>query len=803
MTRPGQELRWAARGLLYHPTFAIAAVATLALGIGANTAVFSVAHGVLAAPLPYPDPSRLVLLTGTSQVSVPDGTDWRERSRSIAEVALFIRKWDFDLTGQGEPQRLTGSVVEPALFHLLGVTPVLGRVLTSADNQSTAPRTVVIGEGLWRRQFGADRSILGRTIVLNDHPTTVVGVVPEAADVLGDGVDLWTPVATETPWALDQRGTNNFDAVARLQPAATIDQSRRELADISSALATAYPATNTGKVVAPLPLLTALVGDVRGSLVLLECAVLLVLGLATVNLAGLLVTRGRVRRHDTAVRLALGARYRQLVAGLTAEGLLLAAMGTALGITFAILGHDALMAVLPASLPRAGGIHVDGSAVAFGAALALGSAMLLVLLPAIDVRRSVAGGGLATADRAGVDRGHHRLLGGLVVTEVALAVVVLVASVLLGRTFLALERVRLGFEPSHVVFGDLVLPESRYSTIAPQSAAFRGAVQHLSATPGVEAAGSVIGLPLGAGGTIGHRLEVEGQPPVAPGSEASAEDRPVTGDYFGALRIPIVRGRAFTDADDERAAPVAIVNETLARRTWLTASPLGHRVRWVGAGDSASWMTVVGVAGDVKALALTTGDQPAVYVPYVQRAETWQRFGTLVVRGSDPVQLERAIRAAVREVDPLVPVGRVAPMLTVRSRAMAQQRFDAIVLGVFSAAALVLAIQGIYGTLAYVVEQRRREIGIRMALGATPRTVRRAVVNRGLRLTVVGVVVGLVAAAAVGRVVRGLLYGVTAGDPTTYVVVSLAIAGAGWLGAFVPARRASRADPLVALRGSS
>jgi putative ABC transport system permease protein len=610
-------------------------------------------------------------------------------------------------------------------------------------------------------------------------------------------------VATETPWALDQRGTNNFDAVARLRPGSAIEPARLELASISATLAAAYPATNTGKIAVPLPLLTALVGDVRTALLLLECAVLIVLGLATANLAGLLVARGRARRHDTAVRLALGARYRQLVAGLTAEGLVLAAIGTVLGITFAILGHDALMAALPASLPRSTDIHIDGTVVAFGTALALGSGLILILVPTIDISHGMPSGALGAADRTGTDRGHQRLLGGLVVTEVALAVVVLAASVLLGRTFLALDRVRLGFDPEHVVFADLVLPESRYSTIEPQSAAFRGVVRQLASTPGVEAAASVIGLPLGPGGTIGHGFAVEGQPPVAPGSEPSAEDRPVTGDYFGALRIPIVRGRAFTDADDERAVPVAIVNETLATQTWPAGSALGHRVRWVGAGDTASWMTIVGVAGDVKSTALTRGDRPAVYVPYLQRSESWQRFGTLVVRGSgDAAQLERAIRAAVRAVDPLVPVGRVAPMLTVRARAMAQQRFDAIVLGVFSVAALILAVQGIYGTLAYVVEQQRREIGIRVAMGATPRTVRRVVVGRGMRLTAAGVVLGVVAAVVAAQVASGLLYGVTAGDPSTYLAVSAAIAAAAWLGALVPAVRASRADPLVALRGS-
>jgi predicted permease len=400
-------------------------------------------------------------------------------------------------------------------------------------------------------------------------------------------------------------------------------------------------------------------------------------------------------------------------------------------------------------------------------------------------------------------RAAQRLLGGLVAAEVGMAVVVLSLSALLGRTFVALQHVKLGFDPSHVMSAELVLPELRYTDASHQTRVFRDVMQQLAATPGIEAAGSVVGLPLGPGGGIGQGIIVEGAPPVAPGTETSVSVRPVAGDYFGTLRIPIVGGRAFADADDERSIPVAIVNEALAHELWPTASPVGHRIKRPGASGDAVWMTIVGIAGDTKTNGLTTGDRPAVYIPYVQHTESWMRWGTLVVRGSgEPAQLARAMQAAVATADPLVPLGNVVQLTEYHSAAMAQQRLDAMVLAVFALGALLIAVQGVYGTLAYVVEQRRREIGIRVAIGATPRAVQRTVVGRGMRAVAIGTAVGLAAATVAGRAASSLLYGVSAADPVNYIAVACVIIGAALCGAVLPAIRASRADPLAVLRSS-
>ena len=793
------ELALAARRLLRRPSYAITAIVTLVLGVGANAAVFSVVRGVLGRPLPYAQADRIVLLSSQSLVSIPDGRDWRKQSRTLNAVALFLRKWDFDLVGQGEPLRLSGSVVEPEVFHILGVHPVVGRVLEATDDEMTAPAVAVISVGLWHRVFGGEPSAIGRTVTLNDHPTTIVGVMPASADVFGDGVELWTPVATQTPWALTQRGTNNFDALGLLHPGVRVDDARRELKTISDALTAAYPQSNSGKVVVPAPLLTALVGDVRTPLLVLEGAVVLVLLLATANLTGLVLARGGVQHPELVVRAALGANRRMLVTLFLAEGAVLTLVGGGLGIALALAGERALIRLLPSTLPRVGDIRIDMSVIVLAAVLALASGLVLTVVPAIQ---ELATGQTKAPSSLGASpsKEHDRLLGALVMIEVALAVVVLSGSALLGRTFVALERVHLGFDPDSVVTSELVLPEARYSDIPGQTRAIRGVVERIAAAPEVEAAGSVIGLPLGTS-SIGHRVFIEGRPPAVPGQEPRADSRPVVGDYFAALRIPIVRGRGLSAADDEHAVPVAIVNQALARQLWPTTSPVGARLKWVGA-DSARWMTVVGVAGDTRSHGLTEADAPAVYTPYVQRTEAWQRWSSLVVRSRAPrSEIERVMRAAVAAVDPLVPIGRVTSMGALRSAATSQQRVDAVVLAAFAAAALLIAVQGIYGTMAYVVEQRRREIGIRIAVGATSSQVRRTVVVRGMRSTTIGVALGLIGAILAAHAARSALFGISSADPSTYVAVALVICAAAWCGALVPAFRASRVDAATVLRG--
>lgn len=765
--------------------------------------MFSIVHGVLLRPLPYAGAEQLALLSSASLVAVPDAEDWRARSHTVGSISAVLRQWNVDLVGSGDPQRLNGSVVEPGLFPLLGLTPIRGRVFRPDDNCAGAPRVAVIGERFWRRQFGGDPTVVGRTVTLNDRPTTIVGVMPATADVFGDNLDVWLPIASETPWALDQRGTNMFDVVGRLAPGASWTGATRELAEISADLSRAYPKTNTGKVAVPQPLLAALVGDVRTPILVLESAVAIVLVLVTANLVGLLIARANARAPEVALRVALGARRGELARLLSAEGAIVATVGGIIGIGIAVFGRQLLLSTLPASLPRADGIRVDWPVVAFAVTLVVASGLVLMSVPVLHALRATGISSQRSAVRAQDSRAVQRSLGSLVAAEVGMAVVVLSLSALLGRTFVALQHVSLGFDPTHVVSGELVLPEVRYTQVDAQTRVFREVVQRLAATPGIEAAGSVVGLPLGPGGGIGQNIVVEGAAPVAPGTEPSVRLRPVAGDYFGTLHIPIRGGRAFTTADDERSIPVAIVNETLAHQLWPGGSPLGHRIKRTGAQGPPVWITIVGIVGDTKTNGLTTGDPPAVYLPYVQHTEAWMRWGTLVVRGpGQPAQLAQAMRAAIAGADPLIPIGNVAQLTEYRSAAMAQQRLDAVVLAVFALGALLIAVQGVYGTLAYVVEQRRREIGIRVAVGATPRAVQRTVVGRGMRAVAIGTVVGLVVAVGAGRAVGSLLYGVSADDPINYLVVAGIIVVAALGGALLPAVRASRADPLVALRTS-
>src|SRR5579863_1646188 len=800
-----QDFRVAARGMRRHPAFAIAAIVTLALGVGANTAVFSIVHGVLLRPLPYPDAGRVALLTAAGQVGVPDAVDLRERSHTVGSIAAVLRQWNVDLVGSGEPQRLNASVVEPGLFTLLGQSPVRGRAFGAADNQPGAARVAVISQGFWNRQFASDPAIIGRTVTLNDRPTTIVGVMPPTADVFGDNIDLWLPIASETPWALDPlgRGAGMFDIVGRLAPGATWTGATRELAAISADLTRAYPKTNTGKVAVPEPLLSALVGQVRTPILVLESAVAIVLVLVTANLVGLLIARAAARGPEVELRAALGARPRELARLLATEGAIIAVAGGAIGIALAVAGRALLLTVLPASLPRATGIRIDWPVVAFAITIVAASGIVLMTVPVLHALRATRRGGARAVARGHDSRAAQRLLGGLVVAEVGMAVVVLSLSALLGRTFVALEHVTLGFDPSHVMSAELVLPELRYTQAADQTRVFRDVMRQLAATPGIEAAGSVVGLPLGPASSIGQGIVVEGAPPVAPGNETSVAVRPVAGDYFGTLHVPIVVGRGFTDADDERSIPVAIVNETLARTLWPGGSPIGHRIKRPGAAGTPVWTTIVGIAGDTKTTGLTTGDRPAVYLTYAQNTESWMRWGTLVVRGAGgPAQLARAMRAAVASADPLIPVGNVKPLTEYHSAAMAQQRLDAAVLAVFALGALLIAVQGVYGTLAYVVEQRQREIGIRVAVGATPRAVQRTIVGRGMRAVAIGTALGLVAATGAGRAAASLLYGVSAGDPVNYIAVACVIIGAALCGTLLPALRASRTDPLTVLRAN-
>lgn len=794
------DLRHAVRLLRRSPGFALGALLALALGVGANSAIFSVVNAVLLRPLPFPEPERLVFITREGDVSILDGVDWRAQSRSLGGIALFLRNWAFDLSGQGEPLRVNGSVVEPDYFRVLRMAPLLGRVLTAEDNRPGAPRVAVLSEGFWRRRFGGDPGVLGRSVVLSDSPTSVVGVMPRAFDFLGDRVDLWISVAAATPQFLGERGTNNFDAIGRLNAGYDVAQARAEMLAISRRLAAQYPDSNRRKLVEPLPLLEFMVGGVRRSLLVLLAAVGLVMLVGSANLAGLLLARSTARAEEFAVRASLGAGAGRLLRQLLAEGLLLALLGGGAGVLVAVWGRDALVALAPEGLPRLAEVPLDARVLVFGLALALASGLLMSLVPALGILRRDPAGQLRGAGRTTAAARRHRVLGAVVAVELALAFVLLVGSGLLLRSFARLQAVDLGFDAANLLTGDLVLPESRYGTREAQTRAFRGMVEALRDAPGVESAAYVITPPLSSRGGIGSPILFAEPPDAMPVEAPGARVRFVYGDYFATLRLPLVAGRGFTADDSPDAPPVAVVNERFAREFWPREGPIGRRIsfRWT---QDPRWLTIVGVVSDLKGISLTEPDFRTVYVPYVQRNTDWQRWGTLVLRTrSAPRGFVPALQAAVWGVDPALPVTEVASIEERRAGQSAQQRFNALALVLFAAVALLVALQGIYALLAWAVEERRPEIGVRMALGANPADVTALVLRRGLRAAGVGLLLGLALALALGRLTSSLLFEVPATDPATYAAAVAVVALATVASALLPARRAARVDPMAALR---
>jgi len=798
-----RDLRLAVRLLLRSPGFAVAAVGMLAVGVGVNTALFSVVEGVLLRPLPFEQAERLVFITREGDVSIPDGADWRASCPSLQEIALFLRGWSFDLVGDGEPRRLNGAVVEPEYFRVLGTPPLLGRILLPEDNRTGAPQVAVLSHGAWLRLFGGEQEVVGRSMTLSDNLTSVVGVMPPEFDFLHDEVDFWITPAAAVPSFVTERGTNNFDAVGRLRDGATMEQARAELLAVSKRLEAEFPNTNRGKIVDPLPLLEFMVGGARRALLVLAGAVGLVMVVAAANLAGLLLVRSTARRQEFALRLAIGAGRGRLLGQLVVEGLLLAALGGSLGLLVAGWTRDALLGIAPDSVPRAWEVRTNLSALGFGLAVATLAGLLASLAPAVGIVRRDPGAWLKARGQGGT-HGSRRVFGALVASEVAMAFLLLFGAGLLLRSFGELNAVELGFEPTGVIKGELVLPESRYGNREAQTRAFTAVVENLGATPGVAAAGFATTTPLDPRGSLGGKLLFV-DPPQRPPEDggAGARVRFVHGNYFGALRMSLREGRFFTPEDDASAEPVAIVNERFARDFWPERSPVGMRIAYRDLHDGDPFaMTIVGVTQDVKGARLDSPDTRTVYSPYLQRRIQWQRWGALVARTHvDPAGFRRQLQQAVWSVDPALPLEEVETLEKTRVGLLAPQQFNAAALGLFAAVALVISVQGLYALLSYVVALRQREIGVRMALGADTGAISRLVVGGGLGLVLAGLGLGVAASFALQRVVQGLLFEVAPGDPISYVAAALGLLLTAALAATLPARRAARVEPAVVLRG--
>jgi putative ABC transport system permease protein len=802
-----QDVRFALRTMMKKPLVTGVAVATLALAIGANTAIFSVVRTVLLAPVPFKDPQRLVSMRETSPqrgddsapVSVPAWTAYRDESGVFEELA-GSRDWLPNLTGSGEPESLVAYRFSGAFFRTLGVPPLIGRTFGEEEARPGHERVVVLGHALWQRRFGGDPGILGRTLTLDGAPYTVIGVMP-ASFRYPSKVELWVPLAPDAALAADPR-PRFVRMVGRLKPGVTLEQARAALGEVGRRLAERYPEPQAGYTPLVQPMDARNTGDVRAALLVLLGAVVFVLLIACANVSNILLARATDRRQEIAIRASLGASRRRLVGQLLTESLLLALVGGAVGVGLAVWGVDALLGLFPRSIsnvaiPRVHEIRLDGVVLAFALGLTVLTGLLFGLVPALQTSRAALSETLREGGRGGTEgRRARRFRSSLVVAEFALALVLTAGAVLLVRSFVRLRGGELGFEPRGVTTAYVQLPPYKYGTADKQRAFATAVMERLRATPGAEAAGQTTFIPLSGWNTV-VEIELEGRP-TPPESRPQPEFHSVDEGYFGAMRIPLRQGRLFRADDRQGTSPVIVVNETFARRHFPGQDAVGRRVAFTVDDDTGqqSWQ-IVGVVGDVRHFGLAEPAPAELYVPYRQAP---LRLVTLVVRGAPGVNLGDALRQAVWSVDKDQPLLMVMPMEQLAADSITLRRVSTILLGALSAVALFLAALGIYGVMAHSVAQRTHEIGVRMAVGARARDVVGLVLREGGRMAALGGTLGLLAALALTRLLESLLFGVSPTDPASFAAVIAFLFACALLGCWLPARRAARVDPVIALR---
>jgi len=795
-----KDLAYGARMLRKSPGFTAAAVATLALGIGANTAIFSVVNGVLLRPLQYADADRLVMIWennhakgwDTFSVAPANFVDWRQQAKSFAGL-IAAGGASFTLTGADEPELLEGARVSADLFSVLGMQPMLGRGFLPEEDVPGKNHVVVLGHGLWQRRFGGDPAVVGRGIVLGGEPYTIVGVA--APEFTFRGADLYAPIAFSAE-ELSHRGSHYTIVVGRLASGATLAAAQTEMDGIADRLRAQYPDSNAGWGTSVISLQEQVVGGVRPALLMLLGAVAFVLLICCANVANLLLARGVGRHREIAIRAALGAGRARIVRQLLTESVLLAAIGGGLGVLLAAWGIDLLQAANPDSVPRLRAIGMDTSVAGFTVGLSLLTGLLFGLYPALQASRSDLSGALKEGGRTGeAGVGRRRARSALVVSEVALALVLLIGAGLMLRSFDRVLHVAPGFRPEHVLTLATDLPAARYAQPEQRVGFYRDMVERLRVIPGVEAAAAVTYPPL-SGGDLLYSFQIEGRPQSPDGIDPSANYAAVTSDYFRVLGIPLLRGRAFSEQDSGSGAAVAIIDETFARRFFPGEDPIGKRVLITN--SNSAWREIVGVVGSVTHYALESGPTLAIYEPHAQNPVPEM---TIVLRTpSDPAGVVGAAKAAFHAVDPMQPVASIRTMEEVLSAAVAPRRFPLVLIVVFAGVALVLALLGLSGVIAYTVSQRTHEIGVRLALGACRSDVVHMIVRQGARLVLVGIGTGVVASLLLTQLATKLLFGVSATDPATFTVVPLLLAGAALLASWLPARRAAKVDPMSALR---
>ncbi len=791
-----KDIQYGIRSLLKRPGFTAIAVITLALGIGVNSAIFTVINAVLLRPLPYSDPVRLV--TFGSNQSAPDLADVETQSRAFSSLGGQVLQ-PLDFTADAEPVQIQNGHVTGGFFETLGVSPELGRVITHEDDKPGSPYVVVLSHKLWQRQFAGDPQIVGKTIPLSGNVYTVIGVMPAAFSSPAENTEAWTPVHVSNPVAARFRGVHFLRTYGRLAPGATIEQVRAEMQLIDKNLAASYPAENKNRATVLIPLHESIVGESRRALLVLFAAVSLVLLIACANFANLLLARAAEREREFVIRAALGAGRWRLVRQLLIESLLVSLVGGAIAVLLAIWGTSLLVALKPESLPRLQEVGVDVRVLGFTFALSLLTGLIFGLLPAWTVARGSVSEALKESRRsatAGIAR--QRLRSSFVVAELAVAMILLVGAGLLIKTFWKLRSVEPGFTSQGLVTMRIELPEARYKESEKQ-ARFRSlTIDAVNALPGVQTS-MVSELPL-SGDYLNHDFVIEGREIINPGDEPSLESRSVMGDYFRTMQIPLRAGRDFDSRDFADKAPlVGIANDAMVRKYFPNEDPLGKRVRWVR-NPEVQWITIVGVAGDVKHFGLDLPEEPGLYSPYTQ-APPWKRWMTLVARTqSDPAAMTQAIKEQIWKIDQQLPVTRVQTMDDVAAASFAARRFNMSLLALFALLALVLAAVGIYGVMSYAVTQRTQEIGIRMALGARAIDVLKLVMRNGITLALIGMGLGVGGAIVLTRLMSSLLFGVTATDAVTFTVVSAVLVAVALVACYIPARRAARVDPLIALR---
>ena len=798
-----RDVQYGARMLLKAPGFTAVAVLTLALGIGANTAIFSVINAVLLKPLPYGQPDRLVFLTEWSEqvpnmsFSVANFKDVRDQN-GVFESLVASNGANFILTGAGgEAERINGRQLTSGFFATLQKQPLIGRAFSADEDKAGADRVVLLAEGFWERRFGRDPKIVGQTLTLNGESFTVIGVMPGSFHGSWKTIDLFTPLLRleDRIGGEAQRGNHpGIYVVARMKPRVGVEQARTEVKAIAKRLSEEHPMSNAKQSMTVEPMLDAVVGDLKPALLLLLGAVSFVLLIACANVANLLLARAANRQKEIAVRMAMGARRSRLIRQLLTESVLLSLAGGLFGIGIAYAGVRSLVASLPANVPRADEIGMDSSVLAFTAVVALLTGLFFGLAPAWKVSSTDVNEPLKENGRGTVGPGAHRMRDTLVVAEISLALVLLVGAGLLLRSFFRVLNADAGIKAEGVLTASVPLPQARFDTDAKKADLAERVVLSAKRLPGVKAVAAA--LPLLGGWQSSFVLE--GRPEPLPGQRPSADITRVTAEYFDAMGVRVLKGRVFDDRDRADAPTVCLVDDTFVKTYWPSEEPLGKRLRFGGLDSKNPWLEVVGVVGHVKNYGVDQESRVEVYLPFLQNPNTGF---TLVVRASgDPASLSAGLRESVRSVDPELPVYSVRTLEGIVTDRSAQRRLAVVLISVFAGVALLLAAVGIYGVMSYAVAQRTQEIGIRMALGAGQEDILGMVLRYGTRMAAVGIALGLAASFGLARFIARLLFQTSTADPPTFSLVPILLMLVALIACYLPARRATRVDPLVALR---